>query len=68
MINSRVTYTHKGDVPFGNRLWMLLANNVERRGIRVMTSTRAKELVTNEKGEVVGVIAERNGETILLKG
>ena len=67
MTNSRITYTHKGDTPFGNRLWTLLENNVERRGIRVMTSTPAKELVTNKKGEVIGVIAERKGEAISLK-
>ena len=32
-----------------------------------MTSTPAKELVTNEKGEVVGIVAERDGEIISIK-
>ncbi len=49
------------------RLWKVLSTNVERRGIMVMTSTPARELITNEKGEVVGVIAEREGERISLK-
>lgn len=51
----------------GERLWKLLSANVERRGIRVMTGTPARELITNEKGEVVGVIAEREGQKISLK-
>ncbi|MBI4296624.1 MAG: FAD-dependent oxidoreductase [Chloroflexi bacterium] len=67
MTNSRVTYEHSGDVPFGNRLWKLLSTNVEGRGIRVMTSTPAKELLTNKKGEVTGVVAEREGETFTIK-
>ena len=49
---------------FGAELWKLLSTNVERRGIRVMTSTPAKELITNERGEVIGVNAERGGEKI----
>lgn len=48
-------------------LWRLLTNNVERRGIKVMTDTPAKELMTNQKGEVVGVVAEREGEKISIK-
>ena len=52
---------------FGNNLWNLLVTNVERRGITVMTNTPAKELVTNGKGEMIGVIAEKAGEQILIK-
>jgi succinate dehydrogenase/fumarate reductase flavoprotein subunit len=48
-------------------LWKLLVDNVERRGIEVMTSTPAKELITNEKGEVIGVVAEREGRVISIK-
>jgi len=44
-------------------LWRLLTHNVERRGIKVMTGTPARNLVTNQKGEVVGVVAEgKQGE------
>jgi len=49
------------------RLWKVLSTNVEQRGIPVMTGTPARELTTNENGEVVGVIAERVGEKISVK-
>jgi len=49
------------------RLWKVLSTNVESRDIRVMTGTPAKELITNGEGEVVGIIAERQGERISLK-
>jgi succinate dehydrogenase/fumarate reductase flavoprotein subunit len=64
MVNSYV-----GDVEAlsGPPLWKLLSTNVESRGIRVLTSTPAKELVTGKKGEVVGVIAERAGKKITVK-
>jgi len=45
-------------------LWKLLSGNVDRRGIRVITNTPARKLITNQKGEVVGVLAERDGEQI----
>ncbi len=51
----------------GARLWGLLAKNVERLGIKVMLSTRVKELVKNQKGEITGVIAESDGKDILIK-
>ena len=50
----------------GARLWGLLAKQVERRGIKVMLSTPAKELVKNQEGEIVGVIAESEGESVLI--
>ncbi len=49
---------------FGGELWQLLSTNVERRGISVMTGTRARELVMNEQGEVTGIIAEMEGDTV----
>ena len=52
---------------FGPDLWKLLTDNVERRDISVWANTRAKDLVMNEKGEVVGVIAERQGKKVLIK-
>ena len=51
----------------GARLWGCLAREVERKGIKVMLSTPAKELVKNESGEVVGVIAESEGKSLLIK-
>lgn len=51
----------------GERLWKLLSGSVERRGIRVLTDSPVKELITNEKGEVVGVVAEREGKKVLIK-
>lgn len=43
--------------PYGPETWEVCLRNVEKRGIEVLTKTRAKELVRNEAGEVVGVIA-----------
>ena len=50
----------------GARLFGFLKKQVEYRGIKVMLSTRAKELVKNAKGEIAGVIAEVEGEDILI--
>lgn len=49
------------------RLWKLLSSNIERRGIRVMLNTPAKELIKNQKGEIVGLIAESAGKAISIK-
>jgi len=51
----------------GARLWKLLNRNVESRKIRVMTNTAAKEIMKDENGEVVGVLAEAGGEGISIK-
>jgi succinate dehydrogenase/fumarate reductase flavoprotein subunit len=55
------------EMGFGEPLWQLLSKSVEHRKIRVMTSTRARQLLTNKKGEVIGVVAERENQNILLK-
>lgn len=44
----------------GELLWKVLSTNVERRGIKVMCGTAAKELVTDKKGEIAGVVAEHS--------
>lgn len=43
---------------YGPETWEVCTRNVEKRGIEVLTKTRAKELIKNEKGEVVGVLAD----------
>ncbi len=48
-------------------LWKLLSGNVESRGIAVMTGTPAKELITDGNGEVVGVVAEREGKRVSVR-
>ena len=50
--------------PPGERLWSLLSSGVESRGIKVMTNTRAKELITIYDGRVTGVIAEAGGKSL----
>lgn len=62
-------YNVKGDpeVPPAQRLWDLLTSNVDRRGIRVMLNTPAKELVKNDDGEIAGVIAETEGKKLSIK-
>ena len=48
--------------PGGERLWKLLSNGVERRDIKVLTNTPAKELIQNGNGRIVGVKAEKEGK------
>jgi len=48
----------------GDRLWHLLAKQVESRGIKVMLSTPATALIQDQKGEIVGVIAESERKSI----
>ncbi len=43
----------------------MLADSVEAGGGQVITETTAKELITNEAGEVVGVIAKKSDGTTL---
>ncbi len=65
-----VKYNVKGteaEGPPGERLFKLLSSNVERRGIKVMTGTPARELIRNERGEIVGLIAEREGKRISIQ-
>jgi len=52
------------DDPPGQRLWNLLAGNVDKRGIEILTETVAKELIQGPDGEVIGVIAEKSGKEI----
>lgn len=48
----------KGATAFAQNLWCLLSSAVqEERNIPVLTNTPAKRLVTNNDGEVIGVIA-----------
>lgn len=51
---------------YGPDLWRLVKENVEKRGIEVMLETSAKDLVQNEAGEVIGVIAESKGQKIMV--
>jgi len=53
-------YSINGMVGMG-LLWKLLRGNVDARGIEVLYETPGKELVTDDKGEVIGVIAEKGG-------
>ncbi|MBI4295806.1 MAG: FAD-dependent oxidoreductase [Chloroflexi bacterium] len=65
-VNYRLSY--EADLEyFGQKLWELLASHLERRDIKITCNTPAKELVTNEKGEVIGVIAERDGQRISVR-
>jgi len=65
-----VKYNMKGteaDGPPAERLFKFLSSNVGRRGIKVMTGTPARELIKNEGGEIIGVIAEKEGKKISIK-
>jgi len=66
MINQTVM-SPRDNEPNGERLFMLLHDNVEKRGIKAITGAPAKELLTNERGDVVGAVAEKDGETITIR-
>jgi succinate dehydrogenase/fumarate reductase flavoprotein subunit len=66
MVNQTVPAELDGE-RVGERLWRLLSGNVEKRGIRTFTGTPARELMTNDRGEVVGAIAERDGQKISVR-
>lgn len=52
----------------GPNLWDVYTYAVEEaRKIPVMLNTPAKRIVTNDKGEVIGVIASENGKDISIK-
>ncbi len=54
-----------GDAPHGEggrKLWTLLQNNVEKRGIEVVTSTTVRRLIQGSGKEVVGVEADARGD------
>lgn len=51
----------------GIELWDSLDSAVKERGIEVIFDSPAKELITNAEREVIGVIAEKNGEKIRVK-
>jgi len=51
----------------GARMFGLLSRQVEKRGIKVLLATPAKELVKNEQGHIIGVIAEEKGQRIFIK-
>lgn len=48
----------------GRRLWKILQNNVEKRGIEVMTGTPVRRLIQGREKEVVGVEADAGGRIL----
>lgn len=50
----------------GARLFKVVADNVERRGIEVWYSSPAKRLLTH-RGEVTGLVVERDGQEVSIK-
>ncbi len=53
--------------PPGERLFGLLAGQVDKRGIKVLTSAPARELLTDAGGAVIGVVVERDGARTVVK-
>jgi succinate dehydrogenase/fumarate reductase flavoprotein subunit len=52
---------------YGPETWEVCTRNVEKRGIEVLTKTRAKELVQNDAGAVMGVLAETESGALFVK-
>ena len=58
----------EGDTnPSGERLWNLLSGNLDKRGIKIITSAPARELCSNDKGEVTGVVVECGGKRVMVR-
>ena len=59
----------KEETMHGEAFWQCLATGVENRKdkIAVDYETRGRKLVQNDKGEVIGVIAEKGGKTVAYK-
>ncbi|MBI4321634.1 MAG: FAD-binding protein, partial [Chloroflexi bacterium] len=55
------------DNPGGVHIMKLIVDNVEARDIRVMLSTPARRLETDDRGEVVGVLAQSGGREIAVR-
>jgi succinate dehydrogenase/fumarate reductase flavoprotein subunit len=51
----------------GKRHFKTIEDNVIQRGVRVMTETPAQRLVTDEHNQVVGVLASRGGNRLLVR-
>lgn len=55
-----------GTVHVGTALTRGLYNAVADAGIPLMLNTRATEILVDDDGNVTGIVAERNGETIVI--
>ncbi|MFC1917896.1 FAD-binding protein [Chloroflexota bacterium] len=53
--------------PSGVYLMKVVMDNVETRRIRVMTSTPAKKLITDNDNRIIGIIAESQGKELTIK-
>ena len=62
-----VNIVREDEVGGGRGLWMSLKEACDERGIEILFDTAGKKLVTNDKGEVVGVIAESGGQEMAIK-
>src|SRR5262249_18156638 len=51
----------------GVRLFRVIEDNIRQRGIRVLLSTPALRLITDEAGEIRGLTAQRDGKTIHIR-
>jgi succinate dehydrogenase/fumarate reductase flavoprotein subunit len=59
---------NKGANAFAKNLWEVLTYAVEKkRRISVLKETAAKELVANNKGEVIGIVGESEGRTVAIR-
>ncbi len=56
-----------GGIGGGAELVMKLEKAARRRGVKILTSTRARGLLRNEKGRVVGVEISRDGRRSVLR-
>ena len=52
----------------GDRVWNLMNRYIKTKdGIKVLLGTPAKELIKDDNGEIVGIIAESEGKSIFIK-
>ena len=61
-------YHHLAPEWGSSRLWLLLRGALENRGVEVLYDTRAQRLIQEGgRPEVLGVVAERGGETVEIR-
>ena len=66
-ITRGVSIDRQDKVTGGKGLFMSVKEAIDARKIEVLYETPGRRLVTNEKGEVVGIIADSNGKDMAIK-
>ena len=64
---ARVHSVSYGALDGGPAFFTVLADAAEERGAEILMETIGKRLVVNEAGEVLGIVAEKDGQDLMIK-